>query len=144
MLESLDLLDSPQLALPNDKDGPSLLPEVRDAGAIPAPISLDLGRPKGDSGLGEPSVPAAVAVPEAAVNEDDLSQAGKYQVGPTRQFRVVKAVAITHAVNEAPNDHFGDRILASDAAHERAALFRGACVDQCGYPTRKIYGALER
>jgi hypothetical protein len=123
------LIESPRLALPDYEDGPALFLEGGYEGAVAAPITPDFGRPEVKPGLGELSITASVSVPKAAVHENNLSPAGKDQVGAAGQFRGVKPVAVTHAVDEASHDHLGDGVFTANAPHERAALFRGARID---------------
>ena len=71
---------------------------------------------------------AAVAVPEAAVDEDDGSILGQDEVGGTGQASVVEPVAIAPAPKFIPDGPLGGRVLRADAGHAVVPLGGGQSV----------------
>ena len=65
---------------------------------------------------------AAVAVPEAAVDEDDGTVLGEDEVGRAGQTSVVEPVAITATPQFVPDGPLGSRILRADAGHVVGSL----------------------
>ncbi len=63
-----------------------------------------------------------MTMPEAAVNEDDLAAAAKYEIGLSGKSPVVQSVSKAHAVYEPTNDHLGPSIVAFDEGHSLAAF----------------------
>ncbi len=92
-------------------------------------VSLDLGFPPIVVGFGETELGAVfVAVPEAAVDEDDGAVFGKDEVGPTGElfvFRAVDGEAVAEAVEHGAEDELGFCIAATDAGHDFGSLLRG-------------------
>ena len=66
---------------------------------------------------------ATVLVPKTSVDKDDLPSPGKCQVGGAGQIPSMKAVAITHPMNEVAHFQLGLRVRTADPAHEAAAEF---------------------
>ena len=64
-------------------------------------------------------------VPKTTVNEDDFSSSGKHQIGSAGQVSAMKAIPVTHSVDEEANFHFWSSIDITDARHDAAAKFRG-------------------
>ena len=97
-------------------------------------VSLDLGFPPIVVGLGEAEVGAVfVAVPEAAVDEDDGVVFGKDEVrsaGEVFVFRAVDGEAVAEAVEHGAEDELGFCIAATDAGHDFGSLLR--CEDVHG------------
>ena len=74
---------------------------------------------------------AAVAMPEAAVNEDDGFVFGKNDVGTTGEVFAVETKAVTHAVKERSDEDLGLCVFALDSRHvPRPPLFRKAIFAQ--------------
>lgn len=92
-------------------------------------VSLDFGFPPIVVGFGEAEVGAVfVAVPEAAVDEDDGVVFGKDEVGPAGEvfvFRAVDGEAVTEAVKDGAKRELGFGIAATDAGHDFGSLLRG-------------------
>ena len=63
-------------------------------------------------------------MPEAAMNEDSFLQSREDDVWVSGQALAMKTVAITQAVQKAPNLEFGTHIFAPDAPHVVAAALR--------------------
>lgn len=62
-------------------------------------------------------------MPEASVHQDDLSPAGKYEIGTAGQALHMQSVAITEPVESRPDRHFRLSVPALNASHQTAALF---------------------
>ncbi len=96
---------------------------------IAAAVAHDLGGPPVAAGLGQAEGGAArVAVPEAAVHEDDGAQPGDDDVGTAGEgfvFRAVHGEAVAEPVEHRAEDELGPRVASADAGHDLRALFRG-------------------
>lgn len=105
--------DSP----PHAFQGPHILP-------VPINIPLALLLPEFLVGRrSNPTVPAAVFVPEAAVDKDHLAMTRQYNIRRARQLSLVQAEPVSHAMNNPAHDDFGLRVLASNARHAVPVLF---------------------
>ena len=71
------------------------------------------------------SASAAVLVPEASVDKNDLLETGKNQVWLPRQSVPVQPEAVTQSVGQAANSQFRLGILRPDGAHNSPAAFGG-------------------
>jgi hypothetical protein len=71
---------------------------------------------------------AFVAVPEAAVGEDDGFVFGEDDIGFAGEGFDVEAEAVTEAVEEGADDFFGDGVFPADAGHVPGAAFFGEAV----------------
>lgn len=70
-----------------------------------------------------------MAMPEAAMNENHLAPATKYEVWATRKALIVKPIAIAHAMNETAHQHLGLGVLAPNTAHPFGTGFGCESVD---------------
>lgn len=87
------------LALPNDQNVPAPIPEFCLRSEIPGYVSLKLRQPVFRSGSRQPSSEAALmAMPKAAMHEDDLAEGGEDEIGRAGQITPVKAKTIAHAM----------------------------------------------
>ncbi len=68
--------------------------------------------------------PAAVAVPEAAVDEDHLAMDGQHKIWFPGQATGMQTEAKAHAVNRGTNDQFRLRVFGRDTGHVERPLFR--------------------
>lgn len=85
---------------------------------IPFGVAVELGQPPFASVCGCSAVLAAfVAVPEAAVNEDDGFVFGQDDVGTAGQFAVVQPEAVAHSMQQGADDDFGLGVARADSAH---------------------------
>lgn len=85
-------------------------------------VPRELGLPEIPPGFGVGRASAAfVTVPEAAMDEDDHSPRGEYDVRATREIAPVQPEPVAQTMKQAPHGQFRLRVLASDAAHEQAA-----------------------
>jgi hypothetical protein len=64
-----------------------------------------------------------VTVPEATVNEDDLSKPRKDQVRLARQLGTMKAEAIPEGMGRLSHPEFRRRVFASHPRHQIGAAF---------------------
>ena len=82
------------LTLPDDFYIPAKRSKRPDRSPIAGSIRCNLGFPKVLPRFGELAVFAAVPMPEAAVNQYNLVQTGKYDIGFARQGFYMKSEAI--------------------------------------------------
>jgi hypothetical protein len=93
---------------------------------IPLAILIDLRRPELLIAFCTAATTfAAMAMPEAAVNEDNLSPARKNQVRRTRQVSSMKTKPIPLPVRNASDNEFRLGMLAPDSAHIPRPLCSG-------------------
>ena len=64
-------------------------------------------------------------MPKASMNKEGFSKAGKNEIRAAGEVAAVKAIAVTHAMNEVPHDHFGLGVYGSDTSHAFATFGRG-------------------
>lgn len=69
-----------------------------------------------------------MTVPEAAVDENRLAAAGEDDIRPSGQVLSVEAIAVSHGVEAAPDDHLRLCVAAFDRLHDAPALLGGAGV----------------
>ena len=126
----------PCLAFPDFDDSPSGLRQLRPHPCIADDVPRELFRPEVDSRRGRRREPAAVAVPEAPVNQDDRAVLWEHQVWPAGQRGAMEAKAKPESVGTRADGHFGARVLAAHAAHYSRPRFRrdGVHVRCCGEP----------
>ena len=83
-----------QLTLPDDDDRPAFCLQLTPGVLVTLPVAGDLGGPEVGVGLGDRVILAVlVAVPEAAVDEDDGAVLGEDDVRRAGEAAVVDAVA---------------------------------------------------
>jgi hypothetical protein len=85
-------------------DGEDLVAELAEGAArtlVAAGVVVDLGEQVIAAGGGDAAGPAGVAVPEAAVDEDDFFETWEDEVGRAGEGGDVEAVAETEGVDEA-------------------------------------------
>jgi|SRR5579871_4833947 len=100
---------------------------------VPAPVPCDFWSPVFESGLRHPTEPAFVPVPEAAVDEDDLTLGTEHEVGSPRKVGLVQPIAVSHAMNEPPDQHLRLRILRAHQTHLLAAVASAHIVHDLNY-----------
>jgi hypothetical protein len=69
-----------------------------------------------------------MAVPKTAMDENHFGSANENQIRLPRQIAPVEAVTISHAIDKTSYEHLGSSVLASDPAHQAAALSDGQLV----------------
>lgn len=116
------------LTLPDDFYIPAKRSKRPDRSPVAGSIRCNLGFPKVLSRFGELAVFAAVPVPEAAVNQYNLVQAGKYDIGFARQGFDVKPITIAQAMSQPSDPEFGAGVPAAHRSHYGSALFGCSCV----------------
>ena len=90
---------------------------------IPCNVPLELGLPELHIGLRHSrDFAALVAMPEAAVHEDDRVPFGEHDVGMAGQFGGMKAVAESEGVEGVAHKHLRLRVLRPNPAHDFAPL----------------------
>lgn len=82
-------------------------------------------------------------MPEAAMYEYHRSVARKGQVGLAGQITTVKAVAVTHGMNETAHSHFRLAVSALDSAHAFGSFGAGKRVGHFSSVPRSIFGPVD-
>lgn len=113
-----ELLGIGGFAFPYDIDVPTLGFKVADILCIPGSICFDLFPPIVDPACGQTTLAAVVAMPEAAVDEDDFAPRGEYEIWAPRQVAPVESVPVPHPVKPPPDCHFGRSVHLSDRGHD--------------------------
>lgn len=110
-----------RLAFPDHHGRPARSRQGGELAPIPVDVPRQLVVP--ESGVRRGSAPplAIVAVPEATVDEHDLTPRSEHDVGLTRQIGGVQPVPKTQPMRDAPNDQFGLRVAPAYAGHVRAS-----------------------
>lgn len=110
------------LALPSDEHFPSRSLQSSDVSSIARGVAAKFCKPILLSRRRNSTAAAVVHVPEATVNNDDPSESSKDQVGATRQRGIVKAVAESHGMYEATDEHLGLGVLGFHRGHHAGAF----------------------
>src|SRR5438445_13577902 len=76
----LQPLRIPNMTFPNNKVVPACRRNLSQISRIPIAVPLQLWKPVAEIRVREPRQPAAVAVPEAAMNENNFASRHKYEV----------------------------------------------------------------
>ena len=113
-----------QLALPDDQHRPATFTKEAQRTAVSLSVRFDFLLPIAKSALGQPPLPAAVAMPKASVNENRFLQPREHDIGTSRQARVVGTVTKPKSMQRPPKGHFRSRITGTDTRHDFAANFR--------------------
>jgi hypothetical protein len=125
----LQLFFMGQFALPDNQNLPAESPQRDLMLAITLPVCFQLRLPKIHTRLRHPVAQAAlVPMPEAAVDEDDLPAWPEAQVRAAWQIAAVQPIAISERINQSAHNQLGLGVLAPDAPHALAALYRCECV----------------
>ena len=89
------------LAFPDGEDAPAEAAEGAEMVAVAGGVLVDFGEPVIAAGGGNAASAAGMAVPEAAVDKDDLAVAGEDEVGGAGEGSCVESVAESEGVDEA-------------------------------------------
>src|SRR5438309_776803 len=112
-----------QLAFPDRQHFPAFLGEKFLVARVALLVGLKLRLPEIEPGFRHARERALlVAVPEAAMHENDLAAATEYQIRAARQFPVVEPVAIAFREDKMSDQHFRPGIFRADARHDFGAL----------------------
>lgn len=100
------------LAFPYNKDFPTRLAQIFEISFIAINISTAFVLPEFCMRGGfNASITATVHMPETAVNQNNFAMFRQHQVRLPGQIPPMKSVAITHAVDETPNDKLRSCVL---------------------------------
>ena len=89
------------LAFPDDEYGPAQLPQEPPIFRVPPPVSLEFRLPITHSAGGHGAAfPAAMTVPEAAVDENNLPAARKHEIGRAGKLFGVEAITESHRMHQ--------------------------------------------
>jgi hypothetical protein len=115
LLERFRLFD---FAFPNGECLPAELFEVFSVKFVAGCVALEFGQPEIAAVGGSGAVfAAAVAMPEAAVDEDGGFVFGEDNVGVPGKVFGVEAKAVAHFVEDGADDDLGPGVFAFDPAH---------------------------
>lgn len=96
-----------QLAFPNHEDIPSHFSQSMPDGLVSRPISCEFFTPELDARFRHrPALATRVPVPEAPMNEYDLSATGKDEIGTARKSSIAQPESKPHRMREAANGKF--------------------------------------
>jgi len=113
----------PYLAFPHNQNLPAKPAKLPAIPSISYLVARQLPLPElGPGGRVDLAVLASMAVPEAAMDKDNLSSARKHEVGTARKIASMKSVAISKSMQHPPNHQLRLRILAANARHAVATL----------------------
>ena len=111
------------LAFPHHNNLPPQLAEFTTHAAVALDVGLELGVPERSIGLRCCRVAAAgVAVPEAAMDEDDHAMPGQHDVGLAREVLAMQAEPVAHPVQGRSDEPLRSCVLAADAGDVPAAV----------------------
>ena len=114
---------------------PTHAAELEAFGKVALAVALNLGLPEVGTGFGKDEVAAAfMAVPEAAVYEDDGAVLAKHNVGRAGQAADVDAKTQPLGKQVLAHQNFGLGVAAADAGHALVPLF--GCKFVCHAITR--------
>lgn len=110
------------LALPNDMRCPAVSTECDQVSDVALTVAIDLLRPIFRVGLRLPGTAGAImTVPEAAVDEDNLTPACENEIRLSRQRLAVQPVSVASGVQQVAHGPFWLRILGFDSLHSAPA-----------------------
>jgi len=113
------------LTFPNHAYLPPVSPQARDVAEIATTIRSKFRQPEAELGFREPRKGATVfgvAMPKAAVDEDDLLLLGENDIRLSRKVRNVEPESVSKRTSYFPHQEFRFRILTVDERHSLAAL----------------------
>lgn len=114
----LNLSRLPGRTFPDRCHAPSGREQCAARGVVPHHIRHELRLPEFRAGGWDGGVAAArMAMPEAAMYENDCPVLRKYEIRSTRKALRVQLVAEASGMHRAAKSHFGPRVLASDPGH---------------------------
>ena len=118
-----------EFAFPNGDDGPGEGVEALGVEFVAGDVAGDFLAPKCFVGLGNDVLGAtAVAVPEAAVDEDDGAVLGQVEVGGSGKPFVIEPVPVALLPQCVPDGPLRACVPGTDAGHVVRPLGRGQCV----------------
>lgn len=113
------------LALPDHQHGPTRATKQTEHLSISLLVAIELCHPIVPPGRRDTAPRAAVQVPEAAADVDDLAVPRQDQIGGAGQIARVKTVSVSKAVDEPSHGHFRRRVAGLDGRHDSRAFGRG-------------------
>ena len=133
------------LAFPYHHHPPAAPPQLPPSSLVSFRVTAQLGRPIVDSRRGNAAPTATVQVPEAAVDIDDLVEAGEYEVGGPRERADMQTITVAQGMHETADQQFRRRVLRLDRRHDVGPLgFREGVHDanptssRCGCPACRL------
>lgn len=114
-----------EFTFPHDQSLPAKSVQIAQCALITAHIFRQFRFPEVSARFGHsPFGALCMAVPKAAMHEDDLTARRKYEVGRARQARSMKPIAVPKRMSEATHDHLNAGVLRAYPCHQTAALGR--------------------
>ena len=127
-----------EFTLPDGDDGPGEGVEALGIEFVAGDVACYFLLPEFNMGLRHDIFGAvAVAVPEAAVDEDDGAIFRQYQIRRSGQALVVEPVSVAAAPQFVPDGPLGDRVLRADAGHAVVPLGGSQAVGIMWHETTK-------
>lgn len=115
-----------RFTFPNHAQPPAKVADFTHILFIPPMVALQLRPPKLKVGLWNVrSATALMLMPEASPDFDNALQPGEHEIGLAGHLRHVEPIAVSHAMNQPPYDHFRQGVPAANPAHDCRAEFRG-------------------
>ena len=101
-----------QFALPDSQDTPTKFPQLLPCTAVARDVCAKLLLPKRHSSFWRCGIAASqMAMPEAAVYEDDLATGREHQIRLAGQAGNMKPITISKRMNYPPHRQLGSRVL---------------------------------
>jgi hypothetical protein len=122
---------------PYRHDPPFILLQRHQHLAVTSDIARDLRLPECRTGGRNRRQVTRMAMPEAAVHEDDSAKASEYEIWPARQILPVNSKPQPARVKASPHEQFGLGVTAADAAHVERSLFGSENVDHDSATVRR-------
>ncbi len=127
-----------EAALPHSQDAPARSQEVSYDAFIAVLVSRDFGSPEFRPCSWQPKQCAVMAMPEAAMNENDGAEAWEDHVRTARQVLDVQAEPEACRMEATAQEHLGAGVMATDSAHVPPALFRSEDVCHAPGPGKEL------
>jgi hypothetical protein len=114
------------LAFPDDQDFPAKFAQLLAVPPVSVSVAFSLASPELRICPGDDSPEGApMEMPEAAVNEDDLSQPGEHKVRRPWEASAVEPESVSQSVRKTTYGKFWLGVFASNGSHAALALFGG-------------------
>ena len=110
------------LAFPDHHHLPAGFSQGLPGQLVPSRVALQLGGPVVASRRWNAASGAAVHVPEAAVDVDDLPQSREHQIGSAGKRSDVQAVTVSERMHKTSDRQFGSGVLRLDRRHNAGPL----------------------
>lgn len=114
-----------EFTFPHNKSLPAKHVQVAQYALITAHIFRQLRFPEVSARFGDASFGAfCMAMPKAAMHEDDLTARRKDEIGRARQASSMEPITVPERMSEATHDHLNAGVLRAHPCHQTATLGR--------------------